>query len=271
MTTAERNVNEQSRRVVGAILTATIAALVVLAAWNVSVLEARRELSVETEVLALTAAQYEPDAGQPTLSERIVEETLKQRSLLREWARYSNLLGTWQQSDRVSEAEGGDAARIDYKVELYNARRRLAEKAQYTGAQLPVDLGIRETIGAEEDASVRLLQLATVEKLVGLTLDTMIPRIDVIDVLPPRDVPAADGGEIYLSEYPVRMQMQCSHAQFVRLLGRVAHARHFFTVSHVMAEKASFREPDLLNVTVVFHALVLKEGLPSDVVTADEA
>ncbi len=197
-----------------------------------------------------------------SLVERLNAEREKETYLLGEWKRYSNLLETWQAKEVSDEGDAGEAARIDFKVALFNARERLTNRAEEAGTTLPTDIGISENIETDENTAVRFLQLAAVQKLVGFALDIGIPEIFEIAALLPKPVPAADGEEEYIEQYPVRLGMRCSLNAFIQFLGQVMHAKHFFTVAHIHAEMSSKSNPHLLEITVILNPLVLRESTP---------
>lgn len=259
MTPSPGPLQRRERRAIATVFAWSLAvlALLYLLLAYVQRREARLERSIARHVDRLRA--YERPVEGKSLAERMVAERQKRRYLLGEWKRYSNLLDTWQTRQEPADGEPGEAARIDFKVALFNARERLARRAAEADATLPAGIGISESIEADEDASLRLLQLAAVEKLVGFALEQKLPEILEIEALPPDPIPAADGGDEYLDRYPIRLRLRCSLNGFVRFLAQIMRARHFFTVANVYAVKATATHSDLLDVTVVFNALVMKE------------
>jgi hypothetical protein len=263
MTTAGNRIGERERREITAILVWSAVALFLLYIAFAQILRKERRLNAEVQTAEQLLATYETRVEGKTLSERILSERQKKQYLLNEWKRYSNLLETWK--TRNADEPPGDpaeAARIDFKVAFFNARERLNQKAQEAGTILPVDLGISESIGTDENTAVRFLQLAAVQRLVGFALDLKLPEILEIRAMQPEPTPAADGGPEYLDQYPVRLRLRCSLNSFAQFLAQVMRAQHFFTTANVFAEKTARKDPDLVDVTVMFNALVLKEENP---------
>lgn len=255
-------IGSRERREIAAVFFWSLLSLVALCMLFMRLVRRERRVAGEVQQAEQLLASYERKVDGMSIAERILAERNKKQYLLDEWKRYSNLLETWKTNETAGNGDAVEAARIDFKVALFNAREDLIRRAEQSGTILPVDIGISESIGVDEDTSVRLLQLAAVHKLVGFGIDLEIPRILEIEALQPEPVPAADGGKEYLDQYPVRLRIRCSLNTFVRFLAQVMKARHFFTIANVFAEKTSRQDPDLLDVAVVFNALVLKEEEP---------
>ena len=82
-----------------------------------------------------------------------------------EWSRTVGRLATFENQQALRESEFG---RIDYKMELYQARLRLARRSEELGIPLiPQDLGLQDALGGRDaEVRIRMLQLRAVEKLV---------------------------------------------------------------------------------------------------------
>jgi len=265
-------IGSTERRELTAVFFWSLASLVALYLVFAHLLRREHRRAEEMQASKQLLATYEQKVEGKSIAERILAERKKKQYLLDEWKRYSNLLEIGKTGPANEKGDPEEAARIDFKVALFNAREKLVQRAKETGTKLPTAkeddtsspsaIGISESIGTDEDTTVRLLQLAAVQKLVGFALDLKVQEITEIEAMKPEPVPVTEMGEKYLDQYPVRLKMRCSLTAFVQFLAQVIQAQHFFTIANVFAEKTSKEDPDLLDVTVVLNALILKEKEP---------
>ena len=259
--TTARIVARERRKIVAVFLWSLIC-IAILVTIFVQLVHTEYRLENDIRLMETELRNSRARVNGKSLAERLNAEREKETYLLGEWKRYSNLLETWKAKGTADEGDAGEAARIDFKVALFNARERLTNRAEKAGTTLPTDIGISENIETDENTAVRFLQLAAVQKLVGFALDIGIPEIFEIAALLPEPVPAADGEEEYIEQYPVRLGMRCSLNTFIQFLGQVMHAKHYFTVAHIHAEMSSKTNPHLLDITVVLNPLILRESAP---------
>lgn len=159
--------------------------------------------------------------------------------------------------------EEGTESRIDFKVALYDARERLQAKAAQHKVKLPTDLGMEETIVADENAQTRLWQLAAVVNLAEQTIDLSLPSIDAIEILPPvAHMHPFDETKETAREFPVRMEVQAPFEQLPDMLVSIERPEHFFALRRLWVEKIKPNPAAPLRTELTAGALLLDPPAP---------
>lgn len=128
------------------------------------------------------------------------------RKTEQEWNQTMDRLATFADLKNMRKS---DFKRIDYKVELFQARLRLLRRSEELGVQLiPRDLGLKDALsGSEEVVRPRMFQLRTVERLVDLTLSQRAVRLRSIHPMEP--IPHKGGkGKSSCLEVPVSIDFE---------------------------------------------------------------
>lgn len=174
------------------------------------------------------------------------------QALRDEWLAVAPMVTSFTNAADTTE---GRVGKIDYKVALFEVRRRLARKSRDERIRLPPELGMTEAIPDSEDARKLMYQLRTVERLVDSLLDTGIKQVGRIEPLPPKrhDVPGAT--DVFFEEYPVRIEYRGSLANLYELLGAVLREGNVFILDRIRIEPADPRR-DQLDITLVMSALI---------------
>lgn len=201
----------------------------------------------------LAASKYAHE-NIPGLLKVVAVEQANALRLEQEWTQTAERLATFANQAALRRAEVG---RIDYKVELFNTRKRLGEKSERLAIQLiPVDLGMEDALLSRDMVRERMLQLKAVEKLADLTLDRRIERLISIRPLPSKAYKAQDG-RFCFDEYPVRVEFDVSFDNLYVLFQSVFEENRVFVFRAIRI--ASGMQPnDPVRVKAVMSALVFE-------------
>jgi len=251
------------RRQVGVLL--VLALGVVVCGWLMMLRPLRARSTALARSTAEAAAQlapYETATGEIAVRSEVAAEQAHRSALQIAWAQATTYLATFKKNKEIARVlTEGEPDHIDFKVALFDARRLLVRKARRNRVVLPPDLGIDEAVDSAKDPRGLMLQLASVEKLARLLVALQIPRIKRIEPLPPEIHTLGEGPDVHMREYPIRLEIRCDYAALRKLITAVSEAEHFFAVRRLRAEKAELAEPDLLDVSAVFGALVFRKDL----------
>ena len=177
---------------------------------------ARLEASLEAAGQRVAAHQ---GRGRPSLVTRLQAEQAAHRQLQAEWERQQERIRAFRQPPVPTEPASLSAeGRIDFKVALFEARQRLGRLAEERDVTLPPDLGIPDTIGADEDTETRLGQLAATVRLLETCIAHGVPVIERVRALPPETIRLTESGGQALQFYPVEMQVRCPYPALLDLL-----------------------------------------------------
>lgn len=153
--------------------------------------------------------------------------------------------------------------RIDFKVALFEARQRLGRKALEQQVLLPPDLGIPDTIGADEDAEIRLGQLAATVRLLEQCITHEIPLVEQVQVLPPSIVPLQNDAYQNITFYPVKIQLMAPYERLAELLSSMMEEGSFFALRRLRLESGAPHDPEQVSVMAVWSAIVYSSAGPS--------
>lgn len=158
------------------------------------------------------------------------EEDLGRRTE-KEWKATMDRLATFADLQNMRKSEFG---RIDYKVELFQARLRLLRRSEELGVQLvPRDLGLKDALSGSEDAiRTRMFQLRTVERLVELTLSRRAIRLRSIHPMDPIVHQAGKGGPRCL-EVPVSIDFEVAFDDLYLFFQSVFEANQVFVLRNI--------------------------------------
>lgn len=147
-------------------------------------------------------------------------------------------------------------ARIDFKITLYDARRRLAEHAAEKSATFPEDLGLEEDVRADENPRERYWQLAGIVQFIELAIDTGIREIATVEPLDAVYHALPGEGMVAAVEVPARFTMHCSYEALTRMMRRLSRGRPFQTLRRVEIEKLGRGAPEALHVDMTAGSMI---------------
>lgn len=150
------------------------------------------------------------------------------------------------------QPEYGEEGRIDFKVALYNARTNLQHQARLRGRTVPENLGMPETISADQPAEVLLWQLTTVVRFMEQAIELGIPEIEQITPLPPTAHRVSGETVAFAREFPFRTTLRCSFADFYRLHEALLRPRAYFALRRFELFKTTPDEEQNLLVRLVY-------------------
>ena len=225
----------------------------------------RRQIERDVQTMSAQLAQKDYLRGEDGLRQIKAQEEDRYAQYRRQLDQTLSSLSILPDQDALTNAIG----HIDFKVALFDVRRRLRKQSDSMGIRLPHDLGIDESVNSTEDARKLMLQLRAVEEMVKLFLDLKIRMIQNIDPLPPAQF-ASEGGKFeFLEEYPVRVAFSGSTSNLYELCQAMLQPEHTFVLRNLRVEKTSPSQPDLLDVYAVLGALVFRE-FTNELVAASE-
>lgn len=185
------------------------------------------------------------------------------RSIHDDWLELMSRMAAFPNQEMLA---GSSVNRIDFKVALFQVRHRLLGKSRSMGIELPRDLGIEETVAGNEDARRLMLQLRAVEKLADLALDLKINRLRYLEPMPPVQHRAGND-QVYIEEYPVRMDFDGTLDNVYSLFKAILDPAHVFVVKHFRLENPGPGDGDRLRVSAVLSALLFVQD-PDAVIPA---
>ena len=187
--------------------------------------------------------------------------------LQQEWEHLRAGVATFQSRSSLAETLPADEeGRIDFKVALFEARARLQEQAAARGVTVPLDLGIDETIGADEHAETRLWQLSAIIELLEQSVALGIPSIDSIESLPTIIHPLTEEENAVAEEFPVRLTMHGPFATFLEFIDALVDDGKFFALRRFWLEKEGHRNSSNLKITTVCGSVLFRLRSDEDAV-----
>lgn len=172
-----------------------------------------------------------------------------------EWERTVARLATFENQRDLRESEFG---RIDYKMELYQTRLRLARRSEELGIPLiPQDLGLQDALGGKDaEVRIRMLQLRAVEKLVDLALSRRIQKLHALHPLAPVSHPGPDQ-KLVLTEYPVQVEFDVGFDNLYLLFQAIFEQHQIFIFRNLRIEAGPAQQAPL-RVSGVMSALLFE-------------
>lgn len=213
----------------------------------------RRRLERDIENIRGELAQKNYLLGEPVLRDKKQAAREANIALGREWQDVVERVAAFAGPEDLPPSKVGH---IDYKVALFDVRHRLLKKSRETRISLPHDLGMDDAVHSDADARKLMLQLRAVEKLVDLTLDAKISMLRHIVPLAPLRYAAGPKEEVYLEEFPVRVEFFATHENVYDLLHAILVPGQVFALRNLRVETAAGGRQQLLSVTAEMSALV---------------
>lgn len=149
-----------------------------------------------------------------------------------EWTETIQRLSTFADTPDLTNSTVG---RIDYKMELFNARTSLSRRSEELGVQLiPQDLGLRDMLGGKEnEVKLRWMQLKTVEKLVDTILDRQVYKLHAISPLDPVIHNDKDKKNVLFTEYPVDVDFEVAFEDLYLFFQAVLEENRVFFIRNI--------------------------------------
>ncbi len=180
------------------------------------------------------------------------------RHILSSWNEINRKCSTFKKStDLFNLALGKDVSLIDFRVAYQETQRLLRLQAKQQNITIPSDLGLGDITGRDKNVRHLLLQLATIRKLVRITFDQGVSRIETLAPLEPE--PQKFGSLTVMEQYPVRITLKCSLPVLVSVLQALGNPDHFMAIRQAAITRADLTVPDLLNVTLEVTSMVFPD------------
>jgi Tfp pilus assembly protein PilO len=217
------------------------------------VIRNRRVLESEIARMRQTMA-----AGGALLEELPLESrrnALRQAAVRRRecWEKAARELSTFEKQEILRTPVVGI---IDFKVALFEVRERLRRKADEYGIRPTFELAIDEKVLSNEDARKRMLQLRAAERIMDTTLGLKVHRIESVEPLEPVAHQDPETGEVFLEEYPVRIQFVGNIENVYAFFQELFQTNRVFAVRRMRLEKESLNNPDRIRAEATVSALV---------------
>jgi hypothetical protein len=265
------NLTEKQR--FGLLTTAVVGGFVLLAAvvfypMASQLLSTRSEISrMENELAARNFSGGEIPLSSQKAQEKRLEEIAQSN-----WQRARERLGKFSKYYEQT----ADADRVAYISEIAAQRGRLHSIAASTRLQIPLDLGMPDSVTTNDDPAVLMMQLHVIESIINIAREQRVSgRITAIEPLPPLTYNIRNTNTPYYKQFPVRIELETELDPLLRLIYSASappanekEPRELLAVSGLRIEK---RLPDgnnqvneanpRLRATIVFDAIVmLKES-----------
>jgi Tfp pilus assembly protein PilO len=196
--------------------------------------------------------------GEMPLANRKVAVLDEGKRLADEWKESAQRLSTFE---RQSIQGTQDVSKIDFKVALFEVRQSLSKKAQERGIKPNFDLAIDELVLSNEDARKRMLQLRAVEKLMDAAIEIKVGRVESVEPLEPISHRDEQTGELFLEEYPVRIQYSGTIENVYAFIHKVFQPGSVFAYRRLKIEKESLQNPDRVRADATLSALVFLRSI----------
>ncbi len=191
--------------------------------------------------------------GEMPLENRKIAVLAEGKRLADEWRESAELLSTFE---KQSIQGTQDVSKIDFKVALFEVKQSLSKKATERGIRPSFDLAIDEMVLSNEDARKRMLQLRAVEKLMDAAIDLKVGRVETVEPLEPITHRDETTGEVFLEEYPVRIQYVGTIENVYAFIHKVFEPGVVFAYRRMKIEKESLQTPDRVRADATLSALV---------------
>lgn len=196
--------------------------------------------------------------GEMPLANRKVAVLEEGKRLADGWRESAQMLSTFE---RQSIQGTQDVSKIDFKVALFEVRQSLSKKAQERGIKPNFDLAIDELVLSNEDARKRMLQLRAVEKLMDAAIEIKVGRVEAVEPLEPISHRDEQTGELFLEEYPVRIQYSGTIENVYAFIHKVFQPGSVFAYRRLKVEKESLQNPDRVRADATLSALVFLRSI----------
>ncbi len=230
--------------------------LVIAAAWYFVMrpgLRTRRAL--EAEIARMRQAMAAGGALVEELPLESRRNAFRQAAIRRRenWEKAARELSTFEKQEILRAT---DVGKIDFKVALFEVRERLSRKAAEYGIRPTYELAIDEKVLSNEDARKRMLQLRAAERIMDTTLGLKVHRVETVEPLEPVAHQDPATGEVFLEEYPVRIQFVGSIENVYAFFQELFQPGRVFAVRRMRLEKESLHNPDRVRAEATVSALV---------------
>lgn len=237
------------------------AALLIALLWFFALmpLQKKREaLEAQNRQMQADLAKENYLLGEMPLENRKLAVLAEGRRLADEWHESAGQLSTF---DDQAIQRTQDVSKIDFKVALFDVRERLSRKAADRGIKPNFELAIDETVLSNEDARKRMLQLRAVEKLMDAAIDLKVGRVESVEPLEPIAHRDETTGELYLEEYPVRIQYVGTVENVYAFIHKVFEPGVAFAYRRMRLEKESLQSADRVRADATLSAMVFLRSL----------
>jgi Tfp pilus assembly protein PilO len=243
----------ERQQIVGIVL---VAGLLMGALWFFALLplqHKREALEAENRRMQEDLSKGNYLLGEMPLENRKLAVVSEGRRLADEWRESAKLLSTFERQGILGTQ---DVSKIDFKVALFEVRESLSKKASERGIKPNFDLAIDELVLSNEDARKRMLQLRAVEKLMDAAIELKVGRVETVEPLEPIAHKDEQTGELFLEEYPVRIQYVGTIENIYGFIHKVFQPGSVFAYRRMKIEKESLQNPDRVRADATLSALV---------------
>jgi hypothetical protein len=243
----------ERQQITGIILCAALAGGLLLFFALMPLQRKREALEAENRQMQEDLAKGNYLMGELPLANRKIAVLDEGKRLAAEWQQSALQLSTFT-NQTIQGTQ--DVSKIDYKVALFEVRESLVKKAAERGIRPNFELAIDEKVLSNEDARKRMLQLRAVEKVMDAALDLKVGRVETVEPL--ETVPHSEEvtGELFLEEYPVRIQYVGSIENVYAFIHMAFQPGRVFVCRRMKIEKESLQNPDRVRVDATLSALV---------------
>lgn len=220
--------------------------------WIQPLQRKRQQMQTELAALEQEVHFYSTLEEETSLAQQVTIAQGRHQWLTLEWEQSLPNIKRFREkavSEIISQSSEG---RIDFKIALFESRYRLSQLGLAHATSLPPDLGISDTIGANESADIRLSQLTATVLLLEKAITMNIPVIDEVRASPPEVLPLEDASIPALAFYPVHIRMQATFEELVALLNHLQDEPLFYYLQHLRIEKPFPENPDQLTIYSVW-------------------
>ncbi|MEX2607031.1 MAG: hypothetical protein WD708_06765 [Kiritimatiellia bacterium] len=196
----------------------------------------RHHIQTELSRLEQELGSYTALENDMSLAKQAAISRRRHLWLTREWERSIPNIKRFREQAVPEIISQSSEGRIDFKIALFESRYRLSQLALAHATTLPPDLGIPDTIGANESADIRLGQLTATVLLLEKCITKNIPIIHEVQPLPPELLPLEKTPLPALAFFPVHIRMRASFEEFVSLLEHLQEEPLFYYLQHLRIE-----------------------------------
>lgn len=260
MSNLDYNKTRGSRRLLGTIFVSTMVAVMLIVLMVVYPMRRRLD-AVESNIEDVDARieEFRDSLGTIDLVERVGAARSANEAMKAEWRKLIRQTRTYKKNELLADILATpEEGRIDYKVALYDARQWVGYRARNQSVWFPPDLGMEETVGADEVMESKLWQLAANVSLAEMVIDCGIGLVEQVDLFEPSFHDFSIYGDRQMVLYPIKLDMESSYQPFLQFLGKLGNSERFYALQRLMVESMGPRNLEKLKIRAVCTAMLYK-------------